>query len=249
MTAGAVLDPANGVAGANLLVSAGIATAAEAEGTDMTGVYLNYLWVSAAIVIVMALLGWWGWRGRKRRQAHVPAPDSVPAALLEQEPLAAAEGMVIGTVKASHYLDRIAVHGLGIRTNGLLEVHPEGLAVLRSGAENFLIRREQLNAVRTDRGVVGKFVEADGAVIFGWRLGDEDVETAFRARSAAGHEQLITQIKVVAGLDSRDSRESAAEANQPDSSGSSAGSSSNPPATPTAQQPQTHPDNEEHQSP
>lgn len=248
MTAGAALDPANTVAGANLLVSAGITTAAEAEGTDMTGVYLNYLWVSVAIVVVMALLGWWGWRSRKRRQAHVPAPEPVPAALLEQEPLAAAEGMVIGTVKASHYLDRIAVHGLGIRTNGLLEVHPEGLAVLRSGAENFLIRRDQLNAVRTDRGVVGKFVEADGAVIFGWRLGDEDVETAFRARSAAGHEQLISEIKKVAGLGSHaksDGRESPKGTNRSNPPGPSPGPSTNPPA----EHPQIHPDNEEHQSP
>ncbi|WP_258932945.1 hypothetical protein [Nesterenkonia pannonica] len=35
---------------------------------DMTGTYLNYLWVSGAVILVICLLLWWGWRGRKRRQ-------------------------------------------------------------------------------------------------------------------------------------------------------------------------------------
>ncbi len=229
MTAGGALQHANLMAEVIPAAGARLTAAADTQNAERTGVYLNYLWVSVAIVAVMALLSWWGWRNRKRRQAHVPAPESVPEELLEREPLAAAEGMVIGTVKASHYLDRVAVHGLGIRTNGLLEVHSEGLAVLRSGAENFLIRREQLSAVRTDRGVVGKFVEADGAVIVGWRLGEEDVETAFRARSAAGHDQLIAQIKKVAGLDD--------------------GSSAGRPVSRSQKQPEIQPDNEEHQSP
>ena len=39
-------------------------------------------------------------------------------------PLAAAEGQYVATTTAGDWLDRIAVHGLGIRTNAELSVHP-----------------------------------------------------------------------------------------------------------------------------
>ncbi|MDS2171756.1 MULTISPECIES: PH-like domain-containing protein [unclassified Nesterenkonia] len=161
----------------------------------MTQVYLNYFYVSFAIIVVAALMLWWGWRGRKRRQAGLPEPATIVPEIIDAEPLAAGEGMVIGTVKASDYLDRVAVHGLGIRTDGRIEVHDQGVAVFRAGARNYLITRDQLTHTRTDRGVVGKFVERDGALIIGWKLGEESVETAFRARHAEAHEQLLSHLK------------------------------------------------------
>lgn len=164
---------------------------------DMTGTYLNYLWMALGIIAVLLGLLWLGWRGRKRRQGGLPVPDEVPTTLIEAQPRAAAEGMVIGTVKAGDYLDRIAVHGLGVRTNGRLEVHSQGVAVFRSGAPNYLISASALEHVRTDRGVVGKFVERDGAIIIGWRLGEESVETAFRARHAEAHQELLDELTSV----------------------------------------------------
>lgn len=172
-------------------------TALATTAADMTGTYLNYLWLALSIIALLVVLLWLGWRGRKRRQSGLPAPQDVPAALLEAQPRAAAEGMVIGTVKAGDYLDRIAVHGLGVRTNGRLEVHSQGVAVFRSGAPNYLIDTSSLEHVRTDRGVVGKFVERDGAVIIGWRLGEESVETAFRARHAEAHQELLDELASV----------------------------------------------------
>lgn len=158
---------------------------------EMTGTYLNYLWVSLAVIAVFCLLIWLGWRSRKRRQSHLPAPAEVPAELIEADPSAAAEGMVIGTVKAEDYLDRIAVHQLGLRTTGRIEIHDGGVAIFRAGARNLFIPAEQVAYARTDRGVVGKFVEKDGAIILGWALGDQDVETAFRPRRAEeGHALL-----------------------------------------------------------
>ncbi len=165
------------------------------RATDMTGTYLGYLGITVVIVAALVLLIWLGWRGRKRRQKDLPAPQEVPTALLEAEPRAAAEGMVIGTVSAGDYLDRVAVHGLGVRTNGRLEVHAQGVAVFRAGAPNYLIGAASLEHVRTDRGVVGKFVERDGAVIIGWKLGEHSVETAFRARHPSAHQELLAELK------------------------------------------------------
>ncbi|WP_022872854.1 hypothetical protein [Nesterenkonia alba] len=165
---------------------------ADTTRPEMTGTYLMYLWVSLGVIVVFCLLLWIGWRGRKRRQQGIPEPADVPAQLIETEPQAAAEGMVIGTVKAEDYLDRVAVHELGLRTTGRIEVHDAGVAVFRAGARNVFIGTEDLSYVRTDRGVVGKFVERDGAIIFGWQLGTEEVETAFRPRRAVEGRALLS---------------------------------------------------------
>lgn len=159
---------------------------------EMTGTYLNYFWVALAVMVVFSLLIWWGWRGRKRRQSAIAAPADVPAETLEEEPEAAAEGMVIGTVYATDYLDRIAVHELGLRTTGRIEVHSGGIAIFRSGARNWFIPSEDLTGVRTDRGMVGKFVERDGAVMIGWRISNTLVETGFRPRHAHEAGKLVT---------------------------------------------------------
>jgi hypothetical protein len=158
---------------------------------EMTGTYLNFLWAALALVAVFCVLIWLGWRNRKRRQAEVPEPQDVPPELLEATPQAAAEGMVIGTVKGGQYLDRIAVHELGLRTTGRVEVHPAGVAVFRSGVRNIFIPAEDLAYARTDRGMIGKFVEKDGAVILGWRLGATDVDTGFRPRRADEGRALV----------------------------------------------------------
>src|SRR5699024_4096143 len=139
---------------------------------DMTGTYLNYLWLSLGVIAVLCGLIWLGWRNRKRRQRSLEAPCEVPAQLTESEPESAAEGMVIGTVKADHYLDRVSVHELGVRTVGRVEVHaaaastnqppPHGIAIFRSGARNWFIPAQQLQYAGTDHGIVGNFVEKDG---------------------------------------------------------------------------------------
>lgn len=177
-----------------ILLSLAAADAGGHADQELTGTYLNWFWGTMAAILVVAGLIWLGWRNRKRRQSHLPAPREIPEEILGGEPSAAGEGMVIGTVRAEDYLDRVAVHGLGIRTDGRIEVHESGVAVFRAGAPNYLIPREALRHQRTDRGVVGKFVERDGALIIGWRLGDEDVETAFRARHATAHQQLLEEL-------------------------------------------------------
>lgn len=171
-----------------------ILVSTDASDQGLTGTYLSWFWAALVIILVVGGLIWLGWRNRKRRQAHLPAPHHIPEEVLGGEPAAAGEGMVIGTVRAEDYLDRVAVHGLGIRTDGRIEIHESGVAVFRAGAPNYLIPREALRYRRTDRGVVGKFVERDGALIIGWKLGDQDVETAFRARHAAAHQQLLDDL-------------------------------------------------------
>lgn len=150
----------------------------------------------ATVIVVIAIVAlmWWGWRNRKRRQADVPAPAPVPARLLQSEPAAAADGMYVSTVRGRDYLDRIAVHGLGLRTNARLEVHPDGVAVLREGSGNFFIPATDLVEAGLGSGMSGKFVESGGLVVVTWLLGGREVTTGFRTRAARDRDPLHAAI-------------------------------------------------------
>ncbi len=133
------------------------------------------------IALVLVLIGI-GWRNRLRRQSDVEHLPPVPAEL--SLPLAAADGQYVATTTAGDWLDRIAVQGLGIRTNAELTVHPEGVLFERSGAGPLFIPADKLTGVRQDSGMAGKFVEKDGLLVVSWTLGSHELDTGFRTRRA-----------------------------------------------------------------
>ncbi|WP_029089098.1 hypothetical protein [Brevibacterium album] len=136
---------------------------------------------------------WWGWRRRSRAQQGLPAP---PAPVEGSEVLAApVEGMYVATTTAGDPYDRIAAHGLGLRTQALVVATAAGLVIERSGTRDLLLPWEAITGVRAGQGMIGKFVEPAGLVIVGWRLGDTEVETGFRTRAAALRTPLIETIR------------------------------------------------------
>jgi hypothetical protein len=135
----------------------------------------------AIIAVVFVLLGI-GWRNRLRRQSDVEQLPAVPAEL--SLPMAAADGQYVATTTAGDWLDRIAVRGLGIRTNAELTVHPEGALFERSGAGPLFIPADRLTGIRQDSGMAGKFVEKDGLLVVSWTLGSRELDTGFRTRRA-----------------------------------------------------------------
>ncbi|MDQ4501132.1 hypothetical protein [Sinomonas sp. ASV322] len=146
----------------------------------------------AAAVAVVALL-WVGWRGRKRRQADVPAPAPFPA-----DPGAErfrAEGHYVTTTTAGDWLDRLAVHGLGLRTRADAAVFDGGVLFDRSGSGPLWVPAGDLSDVRLESGMAGKFVEPGGLVVLGWRLGEKDVDTGFRTRRPDDRDALVTAIE------------------------------------------------------
>lgn len=146
----------------------------------------------AVIGVVFALI-WIGWRNRLRRQSDVdqlPALPGVPGA-----PLLSAEGQYVASTTAGDWLDRIAVHGLGIRTNAVLSVYPHGVLFDRSGAPAVYIPAADLTAIRQDSGMAGKFVEKDGLVVVRWKLGTHELDTGFRTRRAAEKNALFESLQ------------------------------------------------------
>ncbi|TQJ41065.1 hypothetical protein FBY33_3163 [Arthrobacter sp. SLBN-112] len=146
----------------------------------------------AVVAVVFVLLGV-GWRNRLKRQSDVEQLPQVPAA--PGEPIAVAEGQYVATTTAGDWLDRIAVHGLGIRTNATLAVYPHGVLYERSGAPALYIPASSLTGVRQDSGMAGKFVEKDGLLVLGWTLGAHGLDTGFRTRRAADKDVLYQALQ------------------------------------------------------
>ena len=149
--------------------------------------------ITAVLIAVALGLIWLGWRNRLRRQSDIEPLPPGPAGL--GEPLLTAEGQYVATTTAGDWLDRIAVHGLGIRTNAQLSVHPEGVLLDRSGAAPLFIPAAGLSALRQDSGMAGKFVEKDGLLVLTWMLGTHQVDTGFRTRRAADKPALLQKLQ------------------------------------------------------
>jgi hypothetical protein len=150
------------------------------------------LLILALAVVVFALLAI-GWRNRLRRQSDVDPLPAVPAEL--GAPLAAADGQYVASTTAGDWLDRIAVHNLGLRTNAGLSVHPEGVLFDRAGAGPVFIPAGRLTGVRLESGMAGKFVEKDGLLVLSWTLGARELDTGFRTRHAEDKTILRTTLQ------------------------------------------------------
>lgn len=158
---------------------------ATAESAPVTQWPLRLLLVAiVAGVIVVALVGMRrGWRNRAARQSSIPSPPTPPAAL-DDLVLPEVGGVYLGTVMAGDWLDRVVVHGLGVRSRAVLQVGADGALLLREGAPDLFVPRESLRAVRSDRGIAGKAYERDGVLVLTWDLGGRLVDTGFRADAA-----------------------------------------------------------------
>jgi hypothetical protein len=151
---------------------------------------LLFTLVLTGVAVVLIAVGW---RNRLRRQSDVEPLPEVPAEL--GAPLAAADGQYVASTTAGDWLDRIAVHNLGIRTNATLSVHPEGVLFERAGAGPVFIPASRLTGVRQESGMAGKFVEKDGLLVLSWMLGSHELDTGYRTRRAEDKNVLLTTLQ------------------------------------------------------
>ncbi|MDR7080904.1 hypothetical protein J2X01_000173 [Arthrobacter ginsengisoli] len=151
------------------------------------------LLLTLVLVGVALILIWLGWRNRLRRQADVDPLPEIPADL--GTALAAADGQYVASTTAGDWLDRIAVHNLGLRTNAQLSVHPEGVLFDRSGAGPVFIPAARLTGVRQESGMAGKFVEKDGLLVLSWMLGSRELDSGFRTRHAEDKTILLNALQ------------------------------------------------------
>ncbi|WP_313813818.1 hypothetical protein [Glutamicibacter sp.] len=122
-----------------------------------------------------------GWRNLKARQAEIPAPfepfdDSIQHSFT---------GMYVATTKFEDWLDRIAVHDLGVRSNADLELGEQGIHILRPGTSDVHIPWTAFERVVRSSGMIGKFVEKNGLIVISWEKDGYTFDTGFRPRFAA----------------------------------------------------------------
>lgn len=129
-----------------------------------------------------------GWRNRQARQRDVPEPMSIPQTM---DFTAVASGMYVGTARAGDWLDRIAVHGLGVRSNGECHVGPGGVWLERHGAPDVFIPAPDIDVIWLGRGVAGTVRGKDSVIMIRWRLGTEQLDSGFRCAQAEGQHAIL----------------------------------------------------------
>jgi hypothetical protein len=136
-----------------------------------------------------------GWRNRQSRQAGLAPLPSAP-----DNGTRGVEGVYVATTSAGDWMDRIAVHELGVRSIADLAVSADGLIFHRQGAADVFIPVDHLTGVRTDRGIAGKVTaERSGLVVVTWTHDGRDLDTGFRPRRKADTAALTASISTLIG--------------------------------------------------
>ena len=133
-----------------------------------------------------------GYRRRAGRQADVPVPASVPPAAVD--PDEGIEGVYGSTTTHGDWLDRIAVHGLGVRSNAWAAVTGEGVFFAREAAPDLFIPAADLVSAELAPGIAGKVTGGAGVVLVTWRLGERTLDTGFHPRAKAERERLVEAV-------------------------------------------------------
>jgi hypothetical protein len=160
--------------------------------------------LAARLLLTLALIAVFGglcalmWRGyqrRARRQADLPAPASVPPAPLD--PADGVEGVYASTTTHGDWLDRIAVHGLGVRSNAWVSVTGDGVFFAREAAPDLFIPAAALVGAELAPGIAGKVTGGAGVVLVTWKLGERTLDTGFHPRAKADRDLLVDAVNAL----------------------------------------------------
>ena len=143
-----------------------------------------------ALVVGLIALALWGmrrgWQGRVARHSSMAEPSAVDAPAASGVP-----GLYLGTSISGDWLDRVAVHELGVRSRASFHLVDGGVGIRRDGARSFLIPASAVRGVRTDRGVAGTVRGKDSVIVVTWMLADDVLDTGIRADDGADHAALL----------------------------------------------------------
>jgi hypothetical protein len=154
------------------------------------------------VILAAAYFGMYrGWRNRQSRQADLAPLPAVPPQE-GRDKNRGVEGVYVATTSAGDWMDRIAVHELGVRSIADLAVSEAGLIFHRQGAADVFIPIGHLTGVRTDRGIAGKVTaEKSGLVVVTWNHDGRELDTGFRPRRKADTAPLTESIATLIGAE------------------------------------------------
>ena len=170
----------------NLMIASG------EHSAPVTHVGQRILWtiVTLAVIAGIYLLMWRGWKKRQARQADVPPLNEVPENVFSGE---GTEAVYVSSTSEGDWLDRIAVHSLGQRSNALVFVAAEGVLIEREGASDLFIPAEAVRSVRLATGMAGKYLRDEGLVVITWQHGDRTLDTGLKPRF--GTDELVRALE------------------------------------------------------
>jgi len=182
------------------LINPAIVSALLADSQHSAPVTHWLLRILLTLAVLAALGGiyrlmWRGWRNRAARQADLPVPSSAaPGDATFGEP---AEGVYASTTVSGDWLDRIAAHGLGVRSNARISVGSTGVLVAREAAPDLFIPAGDLVAAHLAPGIAGKVTGGEGIVLVTWRLGGATLDSGFHPRAKSDRARLIDEVDTV----------------------------------------------------
>ena len=143
-----------------------------------------------ALVAGLIALALWGmrlgWQGRVARHSSMAEPSAFDAPASSGVP-----GLYLGTSISGDWLDRVAVHELGVRSRASFHLVDGGVGIRRDGTRSFLIPALAVRGVRTDRGVAGTVRGKDSVIVVTWMLADHVLDTGIRADDGVDHAALL----------------------------------------------------------
>ncbi|MCY0919808.1 hypothetical protein OS965_16790 [Streptomyces sp. H27-G5] len=170
------------------------AEAAERQSAEVTDWGARIAWVVGLLVFI-AFVYWLmrqGWKWRGALQSDLPELPAAPSGLPEHR--LALTGRYHGSTTAGQWLDRIVVHGLGVRSRVELTLTDAGLDVVRPGATDFFVPAARLRGARLDKGIAGKVLTEGGLLVVTWAHGDKLIDSGFRSDRAAEHAAWVEAI-------------------------------------------------------
>ncbi|MBB1245286.1 hypothetical protein GL263_17160 [Streptomyces durbertensis] len=151
-------------------------------------------------LLFIALLYWLmrrGWQRRAALHGDLPAPQELPAE--PGSPRLTLTGRYHASTTAGQWLDRVVAHGLGTRSQAELTLTEQGLSIVRPGAADFFVPADALRGARLDTGIAGKVLTQGGLLVITWQLGDQQLDSGFRADHPAEHHAWVKAINELSG--------------------------------------------------
>jgi hypothetical protein len=149
--------------------------------------------ITVAFILLLLVGMFLGWRSRKRRQANVPRPHTVPGDVGAE--ILTLDLFYVSTTVAGEPLNRIAVAGLGFRARAYITVAQHGIVLFIAGEPDAFIPVADLRGVQRANVTIDRVVENGGLVMLSWALGDQLVDSYLRVPDPADTSALLSAIE------------------------------------------------------
>lgn len=147
------------------------------------------IWIAVIALIFVGM--WWGWRARARRDAGVTGAEAAPSgALIVEFPRA----YYVSTTPVGEPMTRVAAPGLRYRGFADVTVREDGVSVEIPGERPVHVAAGQLRGSGSAGRRVGKAVERDGLGLMRWSAEGRELESSFRFGDRAEQQRFADAI-------------------------------------------------------